>query len=294
MNSDTPAVSDINLNALIIEGGAMRSVFSAGLLDGFLAEHFNPFDLYIGVSAGAYNLATYMAGRSGLSLRIFLELATSKNFINYSRFILGGHLLDLDWLFATAMAESHFAPEQVYAQGKPLYVCVTDVNSGKAVYVDTNPDNLEQAIKASTALPLLYRGFPLVEQRPMTDGGVADGIPVAEAIRLGAQQIMVIRSRPESYIKKDTLGHKFIRWKLRKNALLIKTMNERVKRFDDAIQLIRNPPPAIKIVEICPPENFTIGRFNRSREYLQQGYAAGICQARQAIQEWTSRCQTTA
>ena len=61
-------MTDLFQNALIVEGGAMRSVFSAGLLDGLLQQRFNPFDFYIGVSAGAYNIVVYLVGKSGLSL----------------------------------------------------------------------------------------------------------------------------------------------------------------------------------------------------------------------------------
>ena len=161
--------------ALIVEGGAMRSVFSAGLLDGFLDSKFNPFDFYIGVSGGAYNLATYMAGTPGKSLAVFLEFALHKNFISYFRFIRGGHLLDLDWLFNESLADNYLDVNAVFKPGKPLYVCTTKVSSGKPVYINTRPETLKNVIKASTALPLLYRGFPEINGIPMTDGGVADG-----------------------------------------------------------------------------------------------------------------------
>jgi predicted patatin/cPLA2 family phospholipase len=264
----------------------MRSVFSAGLLDGFLKRQFNPFDFYIGVSAGAYNLAAYMAGGAGKSIEIYRYLALNKRFINYYRFILGGHLLDLDWLFETTLSSSHLDTAAVYRDDNPLYVCVSDVGTGEAVYIKTTPENLENAIKASTALPLLYRGFPAINGRHMTDGGVAEGIPVAEAIRMGARRILVVRSRHKDYVKKDTLGHKFIRWKLRKHPNLIAAMEQRVKKYEDTIGLIRNPPKNVKITEICPPADFTIGRFNQNPESLLQGYNVGLSAADAAIKQW--------
>jgi predicted patatin/cPLA2 family phospholipase len=273
-------------NALIVEGGAMRSVFSAGLLDGFLAKQFDPFDVCIGVSAGAYNLAAYMAGKSGRGLNIFQNLALRNEFISYSRFMRGGHLLDLDWLFDAALAESHVDFHADQRQGKPLFVGVTDVDSGDAVYVNTTADNFTDVIKASMSLPLLYREFPIVNGRPSTDGGVADAIPVAQAIRMGATRIMVVRSRHYAYLKKDTLGHRFIRWKLKKYPALTATMRERVKRHEDTIALIRNPPQGVKVVEICPPDHFIAGRFNRDRERLLQGYNTGVASAEPAIRQW--------
>ena len=264
----------------------MRSVFSAGVLDGFIKAQFNPFDFYIGVSAGAYNLISYLSGVPGISLLVFRDLATSSEFLNYRRFFRGGHLLDLDWLLHTGLPESKLNPGSIYQHAKPLYVGVTDVSTGQAEYINITPDNIESAIKASTALPLIYRGFPKIDGRPMTDGGIADGIPVAEAIRLGAKRIMVIRSRHMNYVKRDSLWHKYIRWKLGNYPALSQTMRERVKRFDDVIRLIRNPPGGVKILEVCPPVEFGIGRFSRNQKLLQYGYDAGFNQADDILQRW--------
>ena len=79
---------------------------------------------------------------------------------------------------------------------------MTDVQTGDAIYHLTGAGDLEQVLKASSAMPLLYRDYPKVGGRPMTDGGVADALPVGEAIRRGARRIMVIRSRPREYRKR--------------------------------------------------------------------------------------------
>jgi predicted patatin/cPLA2 family phospholipase len=279
-------LSHINCCALVVEGGAMRSVFSAGVLDGFLSQQFNPFDLYLGVSAGAYNLLSYLAGKSGVGLRVYLELATSKQFINYRRFLGGGHLIDLDWLVQATLHDTTLNPRSLYCTSKPLIISATDIYTGQAVYIEANHENIENAIKASMALPVVYRNFPLIEGRAMTDGGVADGIPVAEAIRRGATHILVIRSRPIDYIKRDSVWHKFIRWKLQDFPALVQTLRERVSRFDEAITLIRHPPPGIHILEVCPPATFNSGRFNRHKEQLRAGYAVGFAEAELIMQRW--------
>ena len=274
--------------ALIVEGGAMRSIFSAGVLDGFCKQQFNPFDFYLGVSAGAYNLVTYLSGMPQKSLEIYHNFATNKEFISYTRFLRGGHLIDLDWIENIAFSQSHIDINRIYQHGKPLYVCMTDVNTGKAVYINTNHDNIQNVIKASAALPVFYREFPMVNGRLMTDGGIANGIPVAEAIRMGARQIMVIRSRHKQYMKKDTLGHKFIRWKLKNHTELVTTMCNRINTHRESITLIRSPPEGIKIFEICPPDDFYIGLFNRNRNHLLKGYQLGMEASKSAMEQWLS------
>ncbi len=275
-------------SALIVEGGAMRSVFSAGVLDGFLAQQFNPFDFYIGVSAGAFNLVSYLAGQSGHSLRMFMKFALDERFIRYGRFLRGGHLLDLDWLVSSTLLDSQQHIDRALSEAKPFLIGLTDVATGAAKYIKPNPANFASCIKATVALPLVYRDFPLVDGRAMTDGGVADGIPVAEAIRRGAKRIMVIRSRHQHYRKQDTLGHRYIRWRLRAYSELVATMRRRVQIHADTLQLIQQPPPDVTIVEVCPPPDFTSGRFSRSRQRLQAGYQTGFDLAQTAIQEWLS------
>ena len=264
----------------------MRSVFSAGLLDRFLREQFNPFDFYVGVSGGASNLAAFLAGTPRKSLDIYVDLALRKEFISYRRFLRGGHLLDLDWLFATALSQAALDIAAMFRHRKPFYVGLTDVDSGSARAVSVSPDNVMEVIKASTALPLLYRGFPVIEGRPATDGGVADGIPVQWAIDLGAKHIMVVRSRSADYRKQDTWVHRYIRWKLRRHAALAAAMRERVARHVAVVKLIRRPPPGVAIVDVCPPPEFAVGRFCRDRRRLLRGYDMGFAMGAEAMARW--------
>lgn len=272
--------------ALIVEGGAMRSVFSCGLLDGLLSFDFQPFERYYGVSAGAFNLAAYLAGYEGLSFSIIRDAVFSGRLIGYRRFLAGGHLLDLDWLESHIFASGLFDPARVFRNNSALVIVATDVVSGSARYLLANPDNLALLIKASASLPMAYRGFPQIAGRDMTDGGVADGTPITEAMRRGAKRIMLIRSRPQGYRKSDTVMHHLIRWKLRRHVRLVETMRRRVALFEEVRALISNPPTSVKIVEICPPEDFTMGRICRQRKQILQGYELGREQAANAIEAW--------
>ena len=280
--------ADSGKSALVVQGGAMRSVFSAGVLDGFLERRFNPFDFYIGVSAGASNLAAFLSGTPGISLKIFSDFARRPEFINYGRFLRNGHLLDLDWLFEEILAQSLLNFESIYSHARPLYVCITDVVAGRAIYVKSNPENLVQTLKASTALPVLYRDFPAIDGRAMTDGGVSDAIPVARAIALGARKIMILCAHPREHIVKDTLLHRWIRWKIRNYPQLHACMRKRLIQHREARRLISNPPPGVRVIDVCPPHQFSAGRLCRKGEMLHLGYRSGVELAGSAIQRWQS------
>lgn len=277
---------DAKPSMLVVEGGAMRSVFSAGLLDGFLQRRFNPFDGYIGVSAGAGNLAGFLAGAEGKSLELFLSMARS---ISPLRFACGGSLIDLQYLLDT-IAASGLDVASIYRHGKPLLVATTDVETGQAVYLDTVADTLMQALAASMALPLMVRDLPRIGGRVMADGGMADAIPVREAMRRGAKAVMVIRSRPDGYVKRDTPAHRYIRWRFRKHPQLRSAMEARVQRYDDAVALLRSPPAGVRIVDVCPPPDFRMGRFSTHRGALLHGYRAGLSMADRVIARWEREC----
>jgi predicted patatin/cPLA2 family phospholipase len=283
---DTLLKEQSSKSALVVEGGALRGVFSTGLLDGFLEAQFNPFDLFIGVSSGASNLAAYLAGMTGRNKSIYIDYSLRPEFISFPKFLRGRHLLDLDWLWDITIREIRLDLATIYSRKKPFIVVLTDVQTGNAHYTLTGAADLEHVLKASSAMPLLYRGYPEVDGRPMTDGGVADSIPIAEAIRRGARRIMVIRSRHRDYVKRHGLSERFMRWHVRHYPFLQQAMTKRVERYNDSVALIRKPPDGVAIIEICPHGNFRVSRLSQDRMILQEGYEQGRSLASEAIKLW--------
>lgn len=272
--------------ALVVEGGALRGIFSTGLLDSFLEARFNPFDFYIGVSAGASNLAAYLADMTGRNRKIYLDYSLRPEFLNAARFFRGGHLMDLDWLWDITIREIRLDLAKIYSRGKPFIVVLTDVQTGKAVYRLTSARDLEHALKTSSALPLFYRDYPSVDGRLMTDGGVADALPIREAIRRGARRVMVIRSRHRDYVKRDDPYELVMRWHARRCPMLRETMAKRSERYNASVALIRKPPEGVSVIEICPPRDFRVSRFSRNRRDLEAGYEQGRALAPEAIESW--------
>ena len=275
-------------SALVVEGGALRGVFSTGLLDAFLEARFNPFDLFIGVSSGASNLAAYLAGMIGRNRNIYMDYSLRPDFISFPKFLRGGHLLDLDWLWDITIREVRLDLATIYSRAKPFVVVLTDVQTGDAHYKLTAAHDLEHVLKASSAMPLLYRAYPEVDGRAMTDGGVADSIPVGEAIRRGARRIMVIRSRHRDYMKNHGLSERVMRWHVRHYPFLQQAMAKRVERYNEAVALIRRPPGGVSVIEICPPANFRVSRLSQDRRILQEGYEQGRALAVEAIARWNT------
>ena len=273
-------------NALVVEGGAMRGIFSAGVLDAFLLEHFDPFDLYIGVSAGASNIAAYLADMYQRNFKIYTTYSSRAEFINWPRFFQGGHLLDLDWLWEMTIKETRLDLPKIFGKHKEFVVVVTSVESGEAVYHEPDETTCEDLLKASCAIPLFYRKFPVVHSERVVDGGFADSIPVLEAYRRGARNIMVVRSRYANYVKKDGWGAKLFARFLTNTPNLQKKTRNRAASYQEALAFIRNPPQGVRVIEVTPPYSFKTTRLTRDVNRLTAGYQIGVAQGRAAIRQW--------
>lgn len=271
-----------NSRALIVEGGAMRGIFASGVLDAFMEANFQPYDFAIGVSAGASNLLGYLAHAHGRSYRVITELATSKAFFNPARFIKGGDLTDVKWLWRESNKRFPIDKELLLSS-IPLIATVTNIETGKADYYQVNEHNLENAMVATAALPLAFKSTPCFSGGCFTDGGVANSIPVKEAYRRGAREITVILSHPLNYQKQPS-KHPWVMEKLlSRHPEVAKAMNTRAEHYNEAIDFIRNPPEDAVIRVIAPPEDFAVKRLSMKQALLKQGYKMGLSAGREHI-----------
>jgi len=264
----------------------MRGVFSAGVLDELLEQGFDPFDLYLGVSAGACNLASHLAGQLGRNRRIYVDYSCRPEFIGAAKFLRGGHAVDLDWLWEITIREYRLDLDALFGRAGTFLVGLTSVGTGEALYLEPARDDLEQMLKASSALPFLYRGFIEIRGQQVTDGGLADSLPVREAHRRGARRIMVLRSKPASFTRTHGLEARMFALAFRKHPGLVEAMRGRADAYNDAVRFVGHPPPDTKIVHVAPPEDLEIRRTTQDRALLEEAYEIGRGHGRRAIAEF--------
>ncbi|TMX49608.1 patatin-like phospholipase family protein [Vibrio alginolyticus] len=279
----------VGSRALIVEGGAMRGVFSCGILDHFLASEFSPFDSFWGVSAGASNLAAYLAKMPGRNLKIYLDYSLRKEFISPSQLLRGGDMMNLDWMWNVTLEELGIDKSALKADSRPFFLGVTRQDNGQAEYHLPDIDDLAETMKASSALPVLYRNGVSLNGIQYVDGGVSDALPVAEAIKRGAKKIMVLRSQPASYQKPRGRFSALTKRMLKETPGLIEPMLTREVRYNQTLALINNPPPGIEIIQVCPPETFKLKRLSRSPAPLRHAYELGVEAGKEAIIRWSQK-----
>ncbi|WP_105614794.1 patatin-like phospholipase family protein [Vallitalea okinawensis] len=270
--------------ALIVEGGAMRGIFAAGVLDSFLENNFDPFDMYIGVSAGALNLSSYLANMHGRNYNIFMNYTANKNCMSISKFLKGGHFLDLDWLWERTIEECRLDLNRIFKDDPEYLIGITDCDTGTIKYVIPDKDNLEGYLKASSAMPIVYRNDLCFNGVRYIDGGLAEPIPVIEAHKRGATKIIVIRSKPPHYKMKP--ASKVTKWVFRKMPNVKLAIDQRKERYQKAIEFIASPPENVKVYDIYPSSDFAVSRFTKDRKLLEQGYRIGLEEGKRLLESW--------
>lgn len=281
MTSEFPAT-----HALVVEGGAMRGIFAAGVLDAFMQADHYPYDFTIGVSAGATNLTGYIARQPGRNQRIIRKIATQRDFFNPVRALRGGDLTDVDWLWNHAQQQFPLDVSHLN-RDIPLFATVSRASDGEPRYIRVTADNVNAVMIASCALPFAFRKPVVINDVRYVDGGVSDSIPVRQAWKMGARDITVVLSRPWGYHKSEkpaaetmSVSERLVQSAVNRffgeDAGIWQTMYDRAADYNRSLEFIENPPEGCRIRVIAPPPGFSVSRLTMNADKLNEGYLMGL------------------
>ena len=277
-----------NRQALVVEGGGMRGAFTSGVLDAFLEQQFNPFDLCVGVSSGSTNVANYLAAQQGRTLHIYLDHSLRSEFIHYGRFFKGGDLLDLKWMWNVVEQEYPLNQAQLFANSAEFYMVLTHAISGEATYVKASKDNILDGLRASSSIPVLTRQAVEICGEPYFDGGVADALPVHWAAQQDhVAKLMVIRTRPQNYSKTSRKSDQLLAKYFSKQQYgFSQSLLTRTQRYNDAVQFLQTPSSQ-KLLEVCPPNLKNMAsRLSKNKAKIRYSYDVGLEAGYQAMEDW--------
>ncbi len=186
--------------ALVLQGGGQRGVFTAGVLDAFLDAGFDPFSCYIGVSAGALNLSSFLSRQRGYGRRFIADLTTDPQFFDPVAYVTERRGMDLDWMLNQALSTDNYRfdfeqAERTLSDGRLALACTTETEALEDHYFPLFDDWFNVA-RATCAIPGLYLDDIEHQGTTWVDGGVSAAIPVLEAWRRGYKNILVVRTQP--------------------------------------------------------------------------------------------------
>ncbi len=187
------------MTGIIDVGGGTRGVFSSGIYDAFLDEGFTA-DYCLGVSAGAANLITYLAGQRGRTLTFYHEYFMRKELLGVKNFLKKGSFLDLDYLYSDLSNEGSENPldfDSAMASPSVFKLVITRAKDGSACYIDKSQftKNDYVYLKATCCLPLVCKPIR-IDGEDYYDGGLADPIPYRKAFEDGCDRLIVVLTKP--------------------------------------------------------------------------------------------------
>ena len=241
----------------MIQGGALRSVFTAGVLDAFLSKDFNPFDICFGVSGGAVCLAYYLAKQPKDVGAVLKELSSDYKFINAFNSLSSEGYVNLQYLQEYSQANYPLNVDAVLAASEKRYVRIvaTDFESGDPVYLAPTADNYLDCLQASSALPFVTRAKVEVDNKMLMDGGWSDPLPVKEAVKQNATKVVVIRTTPpEQKIGWSVLGIVGAIYHRNRPGLSNRFSYDHVY-YNKCVDYANNPPGGISVQQISSKKN---------------------------------------
>jgi predicted patatin/cPLA2 family phospholipase len=271
----------------------MRGIFAAGVLDVFLERGFAPFDLAIGSSAGACNLSSHLAGQHGRNRRCYLTQMRRAEFIDARRFLRGGHWLDIDYLWDAFDREDPLDVAAATSSTTQLLIAATRVTSGTAAFLAPTASTLNEVLRASSAVPVLFRRFVELDGHAFTDGGISAPVPIEEAYLRGARRIVVIRSRPAGFPGPSRLECAAAGMMLRAQPGLVAAFRRYRAIYAASSAFIARPPADCTVIHVAPTLLATT-RTTRDASILEADYRQGRAAGERAIIEWTTGAASAA
>lgn len=263
---------------LVLEGGSLRGLYSAGVLDIMMDNDIN-IDCIVGTSAGALFGPNYFSNQRGRAIRYNKRFCKDRRNISMLSFILTGNVVNKNFAYYKITKELDiFDNETFMKSGKELYVTATNIESGKCEYFKIN-DVLEdmEKLRATSAIPIMTRPVK-IDDKYYLDGGVSDSIPVKKCLEFGCDKVIVVLTQPEGFIKKKISDKKVktIKFVFRKYPKLIERMLNRHNDYNECINYINELEKEGKAFVIRPSEKLDIDLIERNPEKLEDIYQIGI------------------
>lgn len=263
---------------MVLEGGAMRGIFTAGVLD-FLMEKECWFSYVVGVSAGSSNAADYVSRQIGRTRDCMAVKDKDKRYIhsNPLKFLKTGEIFDMDMLYNRYPNELFpFDYETYFHSGISCELVVTNCLTGKAEYLDDREDGnrLLSLIAASSSIPMMSHMVE-VDGVPYLDGGLADSIPVLRAMEKGYRKLLVVLTRKKGYRKKEKSAvQRLVRIYYRKYPELVRTIISRGRVYNRTMELVEKWEAEGKIF-VIRPEMPVVSRTEQDCDKLLAFYRHG-------------------
>lgn len=279
-------IGDNMKKGLVLEGGAMRGMFTAGVLD-VMMENGIEFDGLAGVSAGAVFGCNYKSKQIGRTIRYNMKYCKDKRYCSIYSLLTTGDLYGKDFCYNKIPNELDVFDDETF-DNNPMefYVVCTDVTTGRPVYkkCDKCDDEYLEWFRASASMPIVSR-IVEVGGYKLLDGGISDSIPLKYMESIGYDKNVVVLTQPKDYTKKKNKLLGLMKLVLNKYPGVVKAMETRHDSYNETVKYICEKEDAGQILVIRPAEKLPVGRIEKSADNLKKAYDIGRETAKLRIDE---------
>ena len=261
---------------LIMEGGAMRGMFTAGVLD-VLMENGLVTDGAIGVSAGAVFGCNYKSHQIGRVIRYNTEYCNDKRYASFKNLVKTGNLYSEQFCYHEVPERLDPFDEAAFAASPmDFFVVCTDVKTGEPIYHKCRTGDAEDVrwMEASASMPLAAK-IVKIGHYGLLDGGVADSIPVRFFESIGYKRNLIILTQPKGYTKKKNKFLPAIRARYFRYPAFVEAVADRHERYNETLSYISMLEQAGQAYVIRPPIPLEIGAMERDPAQLRRVYETG-------------------
>lgn len=261
---------------LVMEGGAMRGMFTAGVCD-VLLENGIDFDGAIGVSAGATFGCNFKSRQTGRAIRYNKRFSHNWRYCSIRSFLLTGDLYGADFCYNLLPNKlDPFDYETYRANPLKFYAVASDCRTGEPVYKELKTCDEKDLtwMRASASMPLVSRVVK-IDGYELLDGGMTESIPLKAFENMGYQKNLVVLTQPRDFIKEPASSAALLKLSLRKYPKMYEAMLNRHKVYNQEKAYVFEQEAAGKCFVICPKESLGISRTEKNPDELQRVYDSG-------------------
>ena len=270
---------------LVLEGGGMKGMYTAGVLDFFLEKGVE-FDHIYGVSMGACVMCSYISKQHGRGFRTVADYLGDKDYCSFKNLLTTGDMFSADMCYNRIPNElDPYDYETAHAYKGKAYAVITDVETGQPVYYRMKDYRKDiSAIQASASMPLVSRMVE-IDGGKYLDGGVSDCIPVMKSLKDGNRKNVVVMTKEEGYRRTPFSMLGFCKIKYRKYPHLIHDLSIRHTRYNRTLDFLEKEKARGNVFVIRPKHPSDVGRVEKSREKVGRLYRQGYEDAKACYED---------
>lgn len=269
---------------LVLEGGGMRGVYTAGILEFFLEQELF-FPYVIGVSAGACNAASYLSKQKGRNKTVTIGFASDPRYISWRNYFKNRQFFGMDFIF-DEIPKKHipYDFDMFYQNPAEFVVGTTDCLTGEPIYFNKQDygEDLLTVLRASSSLPFIAPEIRFKE-KILLDGGISDPIPIKKAQQDGYSKNIVVLTRNSGYEKKPSKFHFLVNRRYPEYKGLQQSLQNRFNIYNETLAYIEEEEEKGNVLVIRPSEPLKVGRMERNPQKLEELYNRGYEDAKRCL-----------